>query len=510
MNNGMEKEIFEIYLEDIIPNRFQPRLAFDEKALSELAESIKAHGIIQPLVLRKVGDKYEIIAGERRFKAASIAGLTKVPAVVMNLDDNESAELAVIENIQRQDLNAIEEAESYKKLLDRNYLTQEQLASRMGKTQATISNKLRLLSLDNEVRDALLNGKISERHARSLLSLKTPEEQKNILNQILNNKLTVRQTDDLVKSITGVAPTISSDDDTSSDSTVKIPQANPQEVVPMQSISEMNKPVSQIDTTPILDFGPAPAASQSIEQSTPTPSIGINPQPVDLNSNINVDQASALEIKPQPVNSMGVNVDKIKEEAFDINPPKETPDLDRLMSVTENGQSKEVDPNSTLNAPTQPLPDATAQNRFIPSFEEEQTNMNVDDLVAPIQKPSVEMPQPISIPSSIGEISGEPKIMPSIGMGSQPIEPIIPPQPQPPINQTSTINMGIPSSQSMNQPIGAFGIGQSQSQPPVNDLKSAIGTVRDMVRELEKRGFGVDMEEFDFEHLYQMIIKINK
>ncbi len=154
MINTLDKEVIEVALDDIIPNRFQPRLAFDEGALNELAKSIKEHGIIQPLVLRRIGNKYEIIAGERRYKAAYIAGLHKVPAVTIDLNDNESAEVAIVENIQRKDLSPIEEAKSYKKLLERGYLTQEQLATRMGKTQATISNKLRLLNLSPKVQDA--------------------------------------------------------------------------------------------------------------------------------------------------------------------------------------------------------------------------------------------------------------------------------------------------------------------------------------------------------------------
>lgn len=196
--NGMEKEIVEVALDDIIPNRFQPRLSFDENGLNELAESIRQHGIIQPLVLRKVADKYEIIAGERRYKAAYIAGLTKVPAVIINLNDNESAEVAIVENIQRRNLSPIEEAKSYKKLLDRGYLTQDQLAGRMGKTQATISNKLRLLNLDEKVQDALLNNKISERHARSLLRVEDKEEQRKLLDEIINNRLNVRDTEELI------------------------------------------------------------------------------------------------------------------------------------------------------------------------------------------------------------------------------------------------------------------------------------------------------------------------
>lgn len=196
--DGREKEIIEVALDDIIPNRFQPRLSFDEQGLNELADSIRQHGIIQPLVLRKIGDKYEIIAGERRYKAAYIAGLTTVPAVIINLNDNESAEVAIVENIQRKDLSPIEEAKSYQKLLDRGYLTQDQLASRMGKTQATISNKLRLLNLSEDVQEALLNNKISERHARSILRIENKEEQKEVLKEILDKKLNVRDTEKLI------------------------------------------------------------------------------------------------------------------------------------------------------------------------------------------------------------------------------------------------------------------------------------------------------------------------
>ena len=198
MINTLDKEVIEVALDDIIPNRFQPRLAFDEGALNELAKSIKEHGIIQPLVLRRIGNKYEIIAGERRYKAAYIAGLHKVPAVTIDLNDNESAEVAIVENIQRKDLSPIEEAKSYKKLLERGYLTQEQLATRMGKTQATISNKLRLLNLSPKVQDALLNNKISERHARSLLRIDDKTKQEELLDTIIENRINVKDTDDMI------------------------------------------------------------------------------------------------------------------------------------------------------------------------------------------------------------------------------------------------------------------------------------------------------------------------
>lgn len=200
----MNKEVVMVRLSDIIPNRFQPRLTFDEEALNELANSIKEHGIIQPLILRDLGSKYEIIAGERRYKAATIAGLTEVPAIIGSMDDQTSAELALIENIQRKDLSAIEEAKSYKKILDMGNFTQEQLAKRMGKGQSTIANKMRLLALTNEVQVALMNNLISERHARCLLQIKDEDLQKEVLNKIISERMNVRDTDDYIKNLLGL------------------------------------------------------------------------------------------------------------------------------------------------------------------------------------------------------------------------------------------------------------------------------------------------------------------
>ena len=203
MNQSQNKEVVYVRLDEIIPNRFQPRLTFNEQELNELAESIKLHGIIQPLVLRRVGDKYEIIAGERRYKASTIAGLKVVPALIVEMDDKESAEVALVENIQRKDLSAIEEAQSYKKILDMGYTTQEQLAARMGVSQSNIANKLRLLNLAIPVKEALLNNKISERHARSLLNITDPNMQIMMLNRIISERLTVRQADEEIAKLLG-------------------------------------------------------------------------------------------------------------------------------------------------------------------------------------------------------------------------------------------------------------------------------------------------------------------
>lgn len=196
-----EPQIQLINIVDIIPNRFQPRLTFDERALQELAASIKEHGIIQPLVLRRLGDKYEIIAGERRYKASQLAGLQQVPAIIANMDDNKSAEVAIVENLQRKNLSAIEEAKSYKKLLDRGYLTQEDLAKKMGISQSSIANKIRLLNLTNEVQNALAEEKISERHARSLLQVLDSDKQIELLNRVISERLTVRQLEEEIKKI---------------------------------------------------------------------------------------------------------------------------------------------------------------------------------------------------------------------------------------------------------------------------------------------------------------------
>ena len=165
-------KVIELNLNDILPNRFQPRIKFNEDAIIELSESIKEHGVIQPIIVRPIGDKYEIIAGERRYKASVLAGKDTIPAIISDFNDKDSAEIALIENVQRRDLSPIEEAISYKKILDMDYLTQEQLAIKLGKSQSAVANKIRLLNLCDEVQEALMEDKISERHARSLLKLK--------------------------------------------------------------------------------------------------------------------------------------------------------------------------------------------------------------------------------------------------------------------------------------------------------------------------------------------------
>lgn len=194
-------KIVELNLNDILPNRFQPRIKFKEEAIIELSESIKEHGVLQPILVRPIGDRYEIVAGERRYKGAVLAGLSTIPAIVIDSNDKDSAEIALIENVQRQDLNPIEEAISYKKILDMGYLTQEQLASKLGMSQSAIANKKRLLNLTDEVQEALMEDKISERHARSLLKINDKDNQISMLKKVIKERLTVRKLDEQIEKL---------------------------------------------------------------------------------------------------------------------------------------------------------------------------------------------------------------------------------------------------------------------------------------------------------------------
>lgn len=190
-----ENQVEKIAVKQIIPNRFQPRQIFSQQKITELAETIKEHGLLQPIILREYEkDKYEIIAGERRFRAIKYLGWEKVPAIVKKMTDTEAASMAVIENLQREELTSVEEAEAYQRLLDLNHLTQTELADQLGKSQSFIANKLRLLKLSRPVQQAILNRKISERHGRALVKL-NPEQQQQMLREIENNRLSVKETE---------------------------------------------------------------------------------------------------------------------------------------------------------------------------------------------------------------------------------------------------------------------------------------------------------------------------
>ena len=353
MNESLNKEIVEIPVEDIVPNRFQPRLTFDVEALNDLANSIREHGIIQPLVVRKLQDKYEIIAGERRYKAAALIGMQKVPCIVMNLNDNESAEVAVIENIQRKEMTPLEEAKSFKKILDKGYLTQDELAKRMGKSQSSIANKLRLLNLDEIVQEAILNGKISERHARSLLKVENKIDQRNLLNEIIDKRLTVRQTDELIKERYGTSMNNNEVNNTmeiSTSSIFKEPVIEQKEVQKtnpyegFKSTPEVNIPISNLESNPQTNL------MQIHDVNIPNANATNQNEQIDINTNMNKVEDISNIINPSvfsttPIetnnsnegllnnNSMNIDVNEIKNNAMDIIQKQEpTVNVSNLLS----------------------------------------------------------------------------------------------------------------------------------------------------------------------------------
>ena len=333
MNTQMEEQILQVPIEDILPNRFQPRLAFDDASLQDLAASIKQHGIIQPLILRRKNDKYEIIAGERRYKAARMAGLVSVPAIISNLSDAASAEVAIVENVQRKDLTAIEEAKSYQAILDKGYMTQEELAKRMGLSQSAISNKLRLLTLDESVQNAVLKNQISERHARSLLKVKDKNMQKVLLDKIINERLTVRQLEEEIKK---VEPTLYS-----------------QDININKPIPDTNNPINNVSNNISTSVPSSPAASQPV----PKPNQAITTQ----NTPENDDDVPLVKSIP--------NIEDILKNAVDINSkPSE------VESNMNNQATNQVNPANLFNSEPEKAP-----NRFFNFLEATAANLDFEE-----------------------------------------------------------------------------------------------------------------------------------
>ncbi|HIU11827.1 MAG TPA: ParB/RepB/Spo0J family partition protein [Candidatus Onthocola stercorigallinarum] len=355
----MEEQILQVPIEDILPNRFQPRLAFDDASLQDLAASIKQHGIIQPLILRRKNDKYEIIAGERRYKAARMAGLVSVPAIISNLSDAASAEVAIVENVQRKDLTAIEEAKSYQAILDKGYMTQEELAKKMGLSQSAISNKLRLLTLDESVQNAVLKNQISERHARSLLKVKDKNMQKVLLDKIINERLTVRQLEEEIKK---VEPTLYSEDINinASTPTTNVNQASQE---PIASVG-LNQPQNATpNLTTVSQVAPT--------NNEPTPTNTMETQNINATSN-NSDDDDVPLVKSVP------NIEDILKNAVDI---KSQPS--EVESMNNNASSGPVNTANLFNSSPEKAP-----NRFFNFLEATAANLDFDEPAQTFELPS--------------------------------------------------------------------------------------------------------------------------
>ena len=322
MNTETKDEVVYLYLDDIIPNRFQPREIFDEKALKELAVSIKEHGVIQPIIVRSVNGKYEIIAGERRYKASALAGMTKIPAIIRNLDDKESSKVALLENLQRKNLNPIEEARTYQKIIEIDKMTQDELAKTMGKSQSAIANKLRLLALPDEIQDALLKEQISERHARTLLNISDPTEQKNMLKKVISNKMTVRALEEEISKMNPPKAETSEP--------MAIPEVSP------DGILSRNNLINEVPITPTSVDLPTSESEKYGE-------VKIVPPMNDQSENkfINYGEIDKEEVEEpkdtyfNKVEVQPVNVSTIKENAMDIKAKTSEPaaDLDSLLNI---------------------------------------------------------------------------------------------------------------------------------------------------------------------------------
>lgn len=415
-------QVVDVFVEEIIPNRFQPRLSFDEKKINELAASIKVHGIIQPLVLRKIGDKYEIIAGERRYKAATMVGLNQVPAIVVEMDDNKSAEIALVENLQRKDLSAIETAKSFKKILDMGQLNQEQLAEKMGISQSSVANKLRLLNLDEKVQQALLEEKISERHARSLLSVENFSEQQNLLRKILEERLTVRKLDEEIKNMV------------KKDGVEKMEIFEESEKLESFDLSEPNVLEAKEETFEIAD---------NVQSFVDTPPIREIETPV-------VEVFSQEQSEP------------IKEENISVQPEPVSEASNMFFGNTEVEQQPDMETNESV------ITD-------IPSFEE--LSILPEGETSSVVEP-IEENKPINLEQAINDLSADN------------IDPI-------PLVETT----------SQEEPKQ---VEQVEIKIDKNNFRTVEEVFDKIKKEIEDAGLKIDMDTYNFEQYYQLIIKVYK
>ena len=375
----MENAILNVNIDLIIPNRFQPRLVFDEKALNELADSIKEHGIIEPIIVRQLNDKYEIIAGERRYKAACLAGLTKVPVIVRNLSDYKSAQVAVIENVQRRSLNPMEEAKSYKRILDQGLKTQEELAKEIGVSQSTIANKLRLLSLAEPVKQALSENKISERHARALLKLSSLDKQEEMLNKVINERLTVKDLDDEISKLTSpISPNLS----------FKIPEVpNISDSLDLFNVKFPEEPLSDQEpkfVPPVVEpKEEQPITEPKIEPVPKEENIEVNPNPEI--KEIQEKEAEQVPTKPQPDNNTNIfDIPTIGKE-----PKPDYPSLEDLQTNMDLGIESDI---LVPEQPEEPI-----------SEEKEEPKLEVTEPIVVPETP-VEPPKPRIIPKDLNSV----------------------------------------------------------------------------------------------------------
>lgn len=481
MQEQNKDEVVYLYLDDIIPNRFQPREVFDERALKELAVSIKEHGVIQPIIVRNVNGKYEIIAGERRYKASAMAGLTKIPAIIRNLDDKESSKVALLENLQRRNLNPIEEARTYQKILELDQMTQEELAKTMGKSQSAVANKIRLLGLSDEVQDALLKEQISERHARTLLNISDAKKQKEMLKRVINEKMTVRQLEAEIKSMYPKEEGESVNNTSTSITSAAFVNNSP--LMPTADLPEDNSNYGQIKIAPptgteeehqprFINYG---EIKEDDEDDDETPIGGINPE-------------STQSIP---------NIKDIKANAVDINAPKSQPtaDLDSLLNITaaSSGNSK-PDEHYKFITPAEEIvkTDASKANK-----EKAEDYFKTPDLI-PVNLPNEVQSTKETNQVSLSEIEAKAK-------------------PQNKSDLSTSLHDSRYDKKTLNNTnlnTNLFGdvqrIDFNAKKNNQFTVQQSIDMIRNLVDELNRHGVKADIDEMNFSKSYQIIIKLDK
>ena len=528
METSKEEKIVILNNNDILPNRFQPRKKFSEDDLLDLTESIKKYGVLEPIIVRPLGDKYELIAGERRYKANVLAGNETIPAIIKDLDDAQSSEVAIIENLQRKDLSALEEALSYKRVIDLGYGTQHELAEKLGKSQSYIANKIRLLKLSDKVQDALLDNKISERHARSLLRIDSLQKQDEMLDRIINERLTVRRTDEEIDKMNN------------GNMNNNFNEGGQLETTPLSTIFNENQPINE---NGVFKFGPEPAFDSNIQESS---NVGMNQQsPMFNNPFINVDNdesddASAQQnvLTPKPLDMFGGMQEPVQPMGEQMNMG---PQPFNFGGMQEPSEPQMQPMGNEMNVGPQPFNFGNIQEPSIPQMQPMENEMNVGPQpfnFGGMQEPSEPQMQPMGNEMNMGpqpfNFGGmqEPS-MPQ----TQSIEQGVSPEPFTlNNNDNNTVqenNGSIPQtpifeSNQQNDTIAEFKKPdpiivtdyskqydpvmpeQQQTKTPDIDFKTIINLIRQCSDTIEKCGYKIDTEEYDLENMYQVVFKINK
>ena len=531
------QEVVYLHLDDIIPNRFQPREVFDERALKELAASIKEHGVIQPIIVRQVNNKYEIIAGERRYKASALAGMTKIPAIVNNLDDKEAAKVALLENLQRKNLNPIEEARTYQKILELDQMTQDSLAKTMGKSQSAVANKLRLLSLPDEIQLALLKEEISERHARTLLNIDDIEKQKEFLKRIINEKMSVRNLEEEIKKYNsqknnGGAEMNNSLIDTNS--IVNVPQ---QQQVPLMQENQISNQVPNL-----MESFNASETNSNNNNQMPMQQLN-NEQNTSIPEASNVENNGNLNINNNVVNYGNIDEDEIQNEnikfddnnkstagqTIDINDMKaNTVDIDQIISQQQNN-SENNDNNEKISNELDSLlniknPEQSGFNPMKELINESNEDNNKDDYFQAPDLMSIQLPNATNNINSVID-NGTQQIP---GLNNIPLQNNNSQSENnqsmndfTSINNKSFFNNSNPIKEESNKnnikTLGMALMEETYNLPKkeVNtnsglSMNQMIDQIRKTVQMLERNGAKIDTDEIDFENQYQIVIRIDK